>query len=101
MKLVGPNVNAFVAWLFAVFLEFYASWFGHCMKMASTLEELAISYEKEIDVVIVKMVRSLMLIYSSKMLGFDSLSVCIMVGILCMVEISLGLLFTNDFCEII
>lgn len=40
----------------AVLIEFYAPWCGHCKKLAPTLDELAIDFEDETDVVIAKMV---------------------------------------------
>jgi thiol-disulfide isomerase/thioredoxin len=41
---------------FAVFLEFYAPWCGHCQKLAPILEEVAISFQSDADVVIAKLV---------------------------------------------
>jgi len=38
-----------------VLVEFYAPWCGHCKKLAPILEEVAISYENESDVVIAKL----------------------------------------------
>lgn len=38
-----------------VFLEFYAPWCGHCQKLAPILEEVAISYQSDADVVIAKL----------------------------------------------
>ncbi|KAL8130572.1 hypothetical protein V2J09_019727 [Rumex salicifolius] len=38
-----------------VFLEFYAPWCGHCKKLAPILDEVAVSFEKDIDVVIAKL----------------------------------------------
>lgn len=37
-----------------VFLEFYAPWCGHCQKVAPILEEVAVSYEKDPNVMIAK-----------------------------------------------
>nr|CAD1842064.1 unnamed protein product [Ananas comosus var. bracteatus] len=38
-----------------VFLEFYAPWCEHCKKLAPILEEVAISFKNETDIVIAKM----------------------------------------------
>ncbi|XP_011027509.1 PREDICTED: protein disulfide-isomerase [Populus euphratica] len=38
-----------------VFLEFYAPWCGHCQKLAPILEEVAISYQSDADIVIAKL----------------------------------------------
>lgn len=40
-----------------VLLEFYSPWCGHCKKLAPTLDEVAVSYESDPDVVIAKFVR--------------------------------------------
>ncbi|KAJ6939252.1 hypothetical protein NC651_005632 [Populus alba x Populus x berolinensis] len=45
-----------------VFLEFYAPWCGHCQKLAPILEEVAISYQSDADVVIAKLVSSVHLL---------------------------------------
>jgi thiol-disulfide isomerase/thioredoxin len=37
-------------------LEFYAPWCGHCQKLAPILEEVAISFQSDADVVIAKLV---------------------------------------------
>ncbi|MED6208651.1 disulfide-isomerase [Stylosanthes scabra] len=38
-----------------VFLELYAPWCGHCLELAPTLQEIAVSYQSDPDVIIAKM----------------------------------------------
>ncbi|KAL3840021.1 hypothetical protein ACJIZ3_024612 [Penstemon smallii] len=38
-----------------VFLEFYAPWCGHCKKLAPILDEVAVSFENDADVIIAKL----------------------------------------------
>ncbi|KAI8029748.1 Protein disulfide-isomerase [Camellia lanceoleosa] len=38
-----------------VMLEFYAPWCGHCKKLAPTLDEVAVSFENDPDVIIAKL----------------------------------------------
>ncbi|XP_021759718.1 protein disulfide-isomerase-like [Chenopodium quinoa] len=38
-----------------VFLEFYAPWCGHCQKLAPILDEVAVSFENDKDIVIAKL----------------------------------------------
>lgn len=42
-------------------MEFYAPWCGHCKKLAPILDEVAVSFENDADVVIAKMVRLIFL----------------------------------------
>jgi thiol-disulfide isomerase/thioredoxin len=45
-----------IQFFFAVLLEFYAPWCGHCRKLTPILEEVAVSLQDDEDVVIAKMV---------------------------------------------
>lgn len=42
---------------YAVLLEFYAPWCGHCKKLAPILDEVALSFGNDADVLIAKIVR--------------------------------------------
>lgn len=54
---VQKNVNrGYLHYIFAVLLEFYAPWCGHCQKLAPILEEIAVSYQSDADVLIAKLV---------------------------------------------
>jgi thiol-disulfide isomerase/thioredoxin len=53
---VHKNVNRGIYTIFAVLLEFYAPWCGHCQKLAPILEEIAVSYQSDADVLIAKLV---------------------------------------------
>ncbi|XP_020274383.1 LOW QUALITY PROTEIN: protein disulfide-isomerase-like [Asparagus officinalis] len=50
-----PFVIKFFNSEFQILLEFYAPWCGHCKKLAPILDEVAVSFEKDADVVIAKM----------------------------------------------
>ncbi|KAH8508928.1 hypothetical protein H0E87_010897 [Populus deltoides] len=52
---VHKNVNRGIYTIFAVLLEFYAPWCGHCQKLAPILEEIAVSYQSDADVLIAKL----------------------------------------------
>jgi thiol-disulfide isomerase/thioredoxin len=51
------NVNGFYLFYSTVLLEFYAPWCEHCKKLAPILEEVAVSFKNDSDVLIAKLVR--------------------------------------------
>jgi len=51
-----------------VLLEFYAPWCGHCQKLAPILDEVAVSFENDPDVLIAKFVRFSVLVPNIKII---------------------------------
>lgn len=53
---VLTKINNYILLNLAVLIEFYAPWCGHCKKLAPILDEVAVSFENDADVVIAKFV---------------------------------------------
>jgi thiol-disulfide isomerase/thioredoxin len=63
-----------------VLLEIYAPWCGHCKRLAPTLEEVAIEFKDDDDVVIAKLVSEFNRLFSCQKYNLFSLSNCCVDG---------------------
>ncbi len=61
-------------------LEFYAPWCGHCKRLAPTLEEVAIEFKDDDDVVIAKLVSEFNHLFSCQKYNLFSLLNCCVDG---------------------